>query len=107
MQSIKTHGRTFTGTVVEDKMQLTATVEWPRRKYSKKYERYQTARTKIKAHNPPEINAKKGDLVRLMECRPISKTKHFLIIEKVGHSRMFKAKQELMEESKVKKETKQ
>ena len=85
-------------------MQDTATVEWPRRKYVSKYERYEKARTRVKAHNPKEIDAKKGDIVKLMECRPISKTKHFIIIEKIGHERLFEAKQELIEESKVKKE---
>ena len=104
MQSIKTRGRTFTGVVVEARMQETATVEWPRRKYVTKFERYETARTRVKAHNPTTIDAKKGDIVKLVECRPISKTKHFLIVEKVGADRLFKAKQELMEESKVKQE---
>lgn len=85
-------------------MQETATIEWPRRKYVTKFERYEKSRTRIKAHNPKTIDAKKGDIVKIMECRPISKTKHFIIIEKVGHEKLFEAKQELMEESKVKKE---
>ncbi len=104
MQSIRTRGRTFTGTVVDAKMQATATVEWPRRKYVQKYERYEMQRTRVKAHNPPEIDAKKGDIVKVVECRPISKTKHFAIIEKVGHERLFEAKAALMEEAKVKQE---
>ena len=102
MQSIRTRGRTFTGIVVDAKMQATATVEWPGRKYVKKYERYEKSRTRVKAHNPAEIDAKKGDIVKLIECRPISKTKHFIITEKLGHETLFKAKEELMEESKVK-----
>jgi len=104
MQSIKTRGRTFTGIVVEAKMQNTATVEWPRRKYVSKYERYEKLRTRVKAHNA--IDAKKGDVVKISECRPISKTKHFTIIEKIRHERLFEAKQELMAESKVKHEEK-
>lgn len=102
MQSIRTRGRAFTGVVVDAKMQSTATVEWPRRKYVRKYERYLTSRTRVKAHNPAEIDAKKGDIVKLVECRPISKTKHFIIIEKVGREKLFEAKQALIEESKVK-----
>src|SRR5574341_2245546 len=104
MQTIRTRGRAFTGIVVDAKMQATATVEWPRRKYAGKYERYMTSRTRVKAHNPQNIDAKKGDIVKIVECRPISKTKHFIIIEKVGHEKLFVAKQELMEESKVKQE---
>jgi len=106
-QSIKTRGRTFTGVVVDAKMQLTATVEWPRRKYVRKYERYDSSKTRVKAHNPVEIDAKKGDIVKLVECRPISKSKHFMIIEKVGRERLFEAKQELMEESKKKLQVKE
>ncbi|VVB80918.1 30S ribosomal protein S17 [uncultured archaeon] len=104
MQSIRTRGRTFTGIVLEARMQSTATVEWPRRKYVSKYERYEKKRTRIKAHNPKDIDAKKGDIVKVEECRPISKTKHFTIIEKLGHEKLFEAKQEMMEESKVKRE---
>ena len=104
MQSIRTRGRTFTGIVLEARMQSTATVEWPRRKYVQKYERYERKRTRIKAHNPKEIDAKKGDIVKVEECRPISKTKHFIIIEKIGHEKLFEANQEMMEASKAKQE---
>ncbi|MCX6708143.1 MAG: 30S ribosomal protein S17 [Candidatus Woesearchaeota archaeon] len=104
MQSIRTRGRTFTGIVLEARMQSTATVEWPRRKYVQKYERYERKRTRIKAHNPKEIDAKKGDIVKVEECRPISKTKHFTIIEKIGHEKLFEANQEMMEAAKVKQE---
>jgi small subunit ribosomal protein S17 len=107
METIRTRGRTFTGIVIEDRMQATATVEWPRRKQSTKYERYTTRRTRVKAHNPKEIDAKKGDIVKIMECKPISKTKHFIIIEKIGREKLFEAKQELMEEAKVKQEKKE
>ncbi len=106
MKSIRTRGRTFTGTVINTRMQSTATVEWSRRKYIPKYERYERSRTRIKVHNPEEINAQEGDIVKIVECRPISKTKKFIIIEKLGHERLFEAKQELLEESKVKQESK-
>lgn len=104
MQSIKTHGRTFTGIVVRSRMQNTATVEWTRWRYVPKYERYERTRTRAKAHNPEDIDAKEGDIVIIKECRPLSKTKNFTIVKKVGHERLFEAKQELEEESKVKQE---
>lgn len=85
-------------------MQQTVTVEWIRRRYVPKYERYLKSRTKVKAHNPPEIDAKAGDLVVIQQCRPISKTKHFTIVKKIGHERLFEARKELEEESKVKQE---
>ncbi|MCF7901346.1 30S ribosomal protein S17 [Candidatus Woesearchaeota archaeon] len=74
-------GRKFTGTVVSDKMSKTVTVEWERRKYIPKYERYEKRRTKVKAHNPEEIDAKVGDKVIIAETRPISKTKNFVVIK--------------------------
>lgn len=100
--SLKTHGRTFTGTVIESKAQKTATVEWQRRSYLHKYERYAKLRTRIKAHNPECLNAKKGDIVNVIECRPLSKTKHFVITEKVGKDLNFMAREELLEAAKVK-----
>ncbi|MBU0472017.1 MAG: 30S ribosomal protein S17 [Nanoarchaeota archaeon] len=80
-KNISLRGRIFEGKVVSDKMHKTVTVEWDRKKYVRKYERYERRRTKVKAHNPESINAKEGDLVRIMETRPISKTKNFVVIE--------------------------
>jgi len=84
MESIApTRGRTFVGKVISDKMPKTVNVEWGRRSYLYKYERYQTKRSRVKAHNPENIKAKVGDMVRIAECRPISKTKKFIVIEKM------------------------
>jgi len=81
MKKVKTRGRTFTGKVVSSKAQKTVTVEWMRRIYVPKYERYLLKRSKVKAHN--EINAKEGDTVVIKECRPLSKTKKFIVTEVV------------------------
>ncbi len=81
--AIKVRGRIFTGTIKSDKMQNTAIVEWPVRRYNKKYERFELRRTRVKAHNPKCIDAKAGDTVRIGETRPLSKTKTFVIIERV------------------------
>ena len=78
-KKLSTRGRKFTGVVISDKMSKTVTVEWERRKFIKKYERYEKRRTRIKAHNPEELDAEKGDLVMIEETRPISKTKNFLV----------------------------
>ena len=80
-KKLATRGRTFTGTVISDKMSKTVTVEWERRKFIKKFERYEKRRTRIKAHNPTELNAEKGDVVMIEETRPISKTKNFLVVK--------------------------
>ena len=62
-------------------MHKTVTVEWPRKLYVPKFERYLIKRSRVKAHNPEHINAKTGDTVRIMETRPISKTKKFTVVE--------------------------
>ena len=79
--TISLHGRILTGIVLSDKMHKTVTVSWERRINVSKYERYARSYSKIKAHNPACINAKKGDLVKVMETRPMSKTKNFVVIE--------------------------
>ena len=38
-------------------------------------------KTKVVAYNPECIHAREGDIVKIMECRPLSKTKSFVVIE--------------------------
>jgi len=79
--ALKVRGRIFTGTVKSAKMQKTVSVEWPRKTFNSKYERFEMRRTTVKAHNPESIDAKEGDLVKISETRPLSKTKNFVVIE--------------------------
>ncbi len=81
--NISLRGRVFTGTVVSTKMSKTITVEWERRRKIPKYERYERRKTRIHAHLPEGNEVEVGDIVRVMETRPISKTKHFIFVEKV------------------------
>jgi small subunit ribosomal protein S17 len=76
-------GQILEGIVVSDKMDKTVVVQQEYLKYISKYERYERRRSKIHAHNPPCINARIGDFVKIAECRPLSKTKAFVVIEKV------------------------
>lgn len=80
---LKVRGRSLTGTIVSAKMRRSATFELDRLKFIPKYQRYEKRRTRIKVHNPDCIAAAAGDKVRVRECRPLSKTKSFVIIEKV------------------------
>lgn len=81
--NIKIRGRIFKGKVIQADVHNSVVVEWPRSIYLYKYERFEKRRTKIKAHNPPCIAAEIGDTVKIGEVRPISKTKKFVIFEKV------------------------
>jgi len=79
--TVSLHGRIFTGTIVADKMHKTVSVAWDRKIFVPKFERYAKRSSKIKAHNPDCIKAKLNDKVRVMETRPLSKTKNFVVIE--------------------------
>ena len=104
---LKCRGKIFTAVVVSTKMQKTVTVGLERRYYLPKYERYEKRRTRIKAHNPKCISAKDGDIVRISECRPLSKTKNFVIIENLGKEKGFEERMEALEESKTRKKEKE
>lgn len=79
---LKVRGQIITGVVVSDKMKKSVVVERNYLRYIKKYERYERRRSRIFAHNPECISAKVGDRVKIMECRPISKGKSFVVVEK-------------------------
>jgi len=76
-------GRVFVGEVTKTDTHRSASVAWPRQNYLPKYERYEKRTSKIRVHNPPCINAQAGEKVKIAECKAISKTKNFVIIEKV------------------------
>tara|TARA_Y100000310_G_scaffold324021_1_gene385288 strand:+ start:565 stop:834 length:270 start_codon:yes stop_codon:yes gene_type:complete len=80
-KNLKTHGRTFIGRVISEVFHKTTTIEFPRRIYNTKYERFQKRRTRVKIHVPEEFKINKGDMVKVIETRPISKTKNFLAVE--------------------------
>ena len=103
---LQCRGRIFVGTIISVKMQKTAIVECGHRHFLRKYERYEKRKSRVKVHNPTCTNANDGNIVKIMECRPLSKTKNFVIIEVLGKERGFKERMEAEEESKVKKEVK-
>ncbi|NBX85238.1 MAG: 30S ribosomal protein S17 [Gammaproteobacteria bacterium] len=72
--------RTVTGKVVSDKMQKTIVVLVERSVRHPKYEKIIKRRTKLHAHDE-NCAAKIGQMVRIQECRPISKTKTWKLVE--------------------------
>ena len=80
--SLPVRGQIIEGKVVSDRAPKTVVVLRSYLKKIAKYERYEKRRSKIHAHNPPCINARVGDTVKIAECRPLSKTKSFVVIEK-------------------------
>ncbi|MBN2657919.1 MAG: 30S ribosomal protein S17 [Spirochaetales bacterium] len=74
MENKKTNKREFTGLVVSDKMDKTVVVKITTKVLHPLYKKYVTKSVKYKAHDENN-EAKIGDTVRIMECRPISKEK--------------------------------
>lgn len=81
--SLSVRGRVVDGLVVSAKMDKTAIIRRDYLNYVPKFKRYERRRSHIPAHNPPCLNAKEGDKVKIAECRPISKTVSFAIVEKL------------------------
>ncbi len=72
--------RIIQGVVVSNKMDKTIVVTVERRKKHRLYHKVVSLTNRYKAHD--EANAcNLGDLVRIIECRPISKDKRWRVIE--------------------------
>jgi len=75
-----TNHKVFTGTVVSDKNDKTITVLVTTYKKHPLYNKRVISSKKFRAHD--ELNqAKTGDVVKIMECRPLSSTKRFRLVE--------------------------
>ena len=84
------HRRLLTAVVVSDKMNKTRVVRVSRVSKHAKYEKSVRSFAKYKAHD--EANATKaGDVVRIMETRPLSKDKRWIIQEVIGPSTQIRA----------------
>lgn len=69
--------RRITGIVTSDKMQNTVAVEITRKYRHPLYQKVVTSKRKVKAHD--ELACRVGDEVMIVESRPISKTKHWVV----------------------------
>ncbi len=73
------------GLVTSDKMQKTVVVRVERLVRHPKYKRYVRRRTKFMAHD--ELGAGLGDVVKIIETRPLSKRKRWRVVEIVQKAR--------------------
>jgi small subunit ribosomal protein S17 len=72
--------RSKVGRVVSNKAQKTVTVMLERQVKHPLYGKYIKRSTKVQAHDE-ENSCTEGDLVRISECRPISKLKSWRVVE--------------------------
>ena len=82
--TLSVRGQIMDGIVVSSSMGRSAVVAREYLYYLKKYERYEKRTSRYIAHNPECIDAKVGDMVKIVECRPLSKNKSFVIVKKGG-----------------------
>ena len=70
--------RVLLGTVVSDKMEKTIVVQVQRRYKHPRYRKYVSERIRYKAHDENN-EAKTGDTVRIVSCRPLSRDKRWML----------------------------
>jgi len=79
--------RQLTGRVVSDKMKKTVTVLVERRMKHALYGKFITRSSKYHAHDEAS-ECKQGDLVLIEECRPLSRTKAWRVIQLVEKAKL-------------------
>jgi small subunit ribosomal protein S17 len=77
-------GHVLEGVVVSARMDKAVIVKRDYLNYVSKFMRYERRHSRIPSHIPPCMEVKEGDRVRIAECRPISKTVSFVVVEKTG-----------------------
>jgi small subunit ribosomal protein S17 len=75
----------ITGKVVSNKMDKTVVVAVESSKAHVRYEKKRQVTRKFKAHDERN-SCQIGDIVRIRECRPLSRDKRWLVIDISGHS---------------------
>lgn len=79
--TLPVRGQVLEGRVANLKMEGTVIVERERNWYLPKFERYEKRTSRYAAHHPPCIDLSIADHVKIAECRPLSKTVAYVVVE--------------------------
>jgi len=79
--NVSIRGRILRGVVVSTKMKRTIIVRRDYLHYVPKYNRFEKRHKNIPAHCSPCFTLKEGDVVTIGQCRPLSKTIRFNVIQ--------------------------
>ena len=79
---MSTNPRQLTGVVISDKAEKTITVKIERKVKHPTYGKIMKRSTKVHAHDEKN-SAKIGDVVTVQECRPLSKSKTWMLLSEV------------------------
>ncbi len=74
-------GKLFDGKISSTKAKQTITLQKETPIYFSKFRRYARAKSTIHAHLPACIKVEEGDRVIAAECRPISKSVSYVVVE--------------------------
>jgi len=77
--------RKILGTVTSTKMDKTAVITVVRRVRDRRFHKFVTRRVKYKAHDEKNA-AKVGDVVEIIEARPMSRSKRWRILRTLSHN---------------------
>lgn len=83
----QTKRKRLIGKVVSDKMDKTRVVQIERRERHKLYKKVITKRTKVKMHDEKN-ETKVGDIVEIMETRPLSREKRWRLVKIIERGRI-------------------
>lgn len=78
--SLRIRGKLLSGKVVSVSAKNMAVVQRESTQFTKKYMRYLKKRHKLHAHFPPCIDLQVGETATVAECRPVSKTVSFVVV---------------------------
>ena len=79
--SLAIRGKLFEGIVINAKAKGTAVIQKESPVYFTKFKRFGRSKNKIHAHVPSNLTVQVGDYVVAAECRPISKSVSFVVVE--------------------------
>ena len=83
MSNSEVNARTMVGKVISDKMQKTIVVMIERTVKHPKYKKIIKRRTKLHAHDENQV-CRIGNIVKIRESRPLSKTKSWVLVEVIS-----------------------
>ena len=79
--SLSIRGKIFEGIVINAKAKGTVVIERESLIDFTKFKRFGRSKNKIHAHVPSNLDVQEGDYVIAAECRPISKSVSFVVVE--------------------------
>eukprot|EP01010_Urceolus_cornutus_P001582 NODE_2134_length_632_cov_14.780446_g1679_i0.p2 GENE.NODE_2134_length_632_cov_14.780446_g1679_i0~~NODE_2134_length_632_cov_14.780446_g1679_i0.p2 ORF type:complete len:183 (-),score=85.09 NODE_2134_length_632_cov_14.780446_g1679_i0:83-577(-) len=79
--NVSIRGRILKGRVISAKMKRTIIIRRDYLHYIKKYKRFEKRHKNIAVHLSPAFTVKEGDVVTIGQCRPLSKTVRFNVLE--------------------------